>query len=212
MKIILLGAPGSGKGTIAELISNDFGLPHISTGVLLREEIAKGTETGKIAKKLLDKGNLFPDDLMIEIVKERIQQKDCKNGFVFDGFPRTLFQAQQLAKITKIDYVFLLKITEKEIVARLTNRVVCSKCKAVYNKNNYTKNTCEKCGGELIIRDDDTLEVIKKRIEVYKAESAPIIQFYQNQIIEVEFAKTPSQFYAPVRAFLKKEVEKHGSK
>ena len=187
MILILLGAPGVGKGTQAEFISREFGIPQISTGDILRKEVKEGSELGKQAKKYMDSGALVPDDVIVGMMEKRIKADDCKNGFILDGFPRTTDQAEALDKMLEknsltLDKVILIDVPKNEIVERLTGRRVCSKCGAVYHiKNNppKTEGVCDKCGGELIQRDDDTKEVVENRLKVYEESTMPLIDYYK---------------------------------
>ena len=187
MILILLGAPGVGKGTQAELISREFGIPQISTGDILRKEVKEGSELGKQAKKYMDSGALVPDDVIVGMMEKRIKADDCRNGFILDGFPRTTDQAEALDKMLEknsltLDKVILIDVPKNEIVERLTGRRVCSKCGAVYHiKNNppKTEGVCDKCGGKLIQRDDDTKEVVENRLKVYEKSTMPLIDYYK---------------------------------
>jgi adenylate kinase len=179
MKIVLLGAPGSGKGTHSGLIEKHYGIPHISTGEIFREAMKNNTELGKLARSYIDFGNLVPDDVTIDLVKERIKQPDCKNGFLLDGFPRTVEQGKKLNEFAKPDIVLYFNINLDVALYRLLNRRVCIKCGSIYNLLLYGKTNCEKCGGELSLRDDDNEEVIKKRFEVFKKQTLPLVNFYK---------------------------------
>ncbi len=206
MKIILLGAPFSGKGTLARKIQADFALMQISTGDLFRENIKNGTAVGKLAKTYMDKGQLVPDSVTVEMLKERISRDDCKKGFILDGFPRTLAQAEELEKLTKIDAVIQLDVPFDEIRRRALGRRTCSKCGEIYNTSSYNKTTCEKCGSPLFQRDDDNLETVNNRLEVYEKQTAPLIDFYADRLFSVQGKETPEQTYEPVKNFLKGKV------
>lgn len=187
MRIILLGPPGAGKGTQAANIAKRYGIPHISTGDIFRENIKKQTYLGIEAKKYIDKGELVPDDVTVAIVEDRIKKDDCINGFLLDGFPRTIEQANALSSITdkigrKIDYVINIEVTKDELIKRLTGRRVCSSCGASYHiKFNPPERDgiCNICGGKLIVRSDDTLEAVENRLNVYERQTAPLIDYYQ---------------------------------
>ena len=183
MKIILLGPPGTGKGTQAELIAKEYGIPHISTGDMFREAIAKGTELGRMAKELTDQGKFVPDEITIGLVKERLAKPDCRKGFILDGFPRTIPQAEALDRITKIDSTILLESSDEIIIKRLSSRRQCRKCNAIYGleKRPKKEGVCDKCRGQLYQRDDDREEVIKKRLEVYNKQTAPLIGYYKKK-------------------------------
>lgn len=182
MRIIFLGPPGSGKGTQADLISKEFSIPKISTGDILREAVAKGTPLGKKAESKMKKGELVDDETIIGIIKERVKKKDCKKGYILDGFPRTLPQALALESInTDKEIVFLFKISKEELVRRLTSRLVCPKCKAVYNLISLppkTKGICDICFTPLIKRSDDNEETIEKRYKVWEAEEKVLNDYY----------------------------------
>ncbi|MDD4816023.1 MAG: adenylate kinase [Clostridia bacterium] len=204
MKIILLGAPGSGKGTVADQICAEFNIPHISTGVIFRDNIEKGTEIGKLAKQLIDNGSLMPDNITIALVKDRLLQTDCKNGYVLDGFPRTLEQAKALSKLTQIDAVIYINVPKQDILNRIENRMICTKCKKNFDKIIYKKSVCDQCGGKLEKRADDNLVAIEQRYDIYTKESQPLIKYYQKQMFEVAGSKTREETYKLVREFLKK--------
>ena len=182
MNLILLGAPGAGKGTQAELLVSKLSIPAISTGNMLREAIANGTDLGKEAKKYMDEGNLVPDKLILGIVAERVAQPDCKNGFILDGVPRTLAQAEALeAKGVRLDHVVSIEVDDQDIARRMGGRRVCSKCGASYHvaaKPPKVEGICDSCDGELIIRKDDAPETVLKRLEVYHASTEVLKDFY----------------------------------
>lgn len=185
MNLILLGAPGAGKGTQAEVICSHLSIPAISTGNIIREALSNGTELGLKAKKYLDEGALLPDDIVIDIIKERLSEDDCKNGFVLDGFPRTVPQAEALDKMgVRIDKVLSLEVADHKICERLSGRRICSKCAASYHtiyKPSADGKTCDKCGSELICRKDDHPETVLSRLEVYHEQTEPLISFYKNR-------------------------------
>ena len=182
MNLILLGAPGAGKGTQAELLIEKLGIPSISTGNMLREAIANGTETGLKAKNYMDNGLLVPDEVILGIVAERVAQPDCSRGFILDGVPRTLAQAEALeAKGVRIDHVVSIEIDDSVIEGRMTGRRVCTKCGASYHiVANPTKieGKCDQCGSEVAIRKDDTPETVQKRLAVYHAQTEVLKDFY----------------------------------
>ena len=182
MNLILLGAPGAGKGTQAELLVKQLGIPAISTGNMLREAMANGTELGKKAKQYLDEGALVPDELILGIVADRVAQPDCRNGLILDGVPRTLAQAEALeAKGVRIDHVISIEVDDKEIEGRMTGRRVCAKCGASYHvvaNPPKTEGVCDLCGGELVIRKDDAPETVRHRLEVYHASTEVLKDFY----------------------------------
>ena len=184
MKLILLGPPGAGKGTQAEILSKKLGIDTISTGVMLRAAIRNKTELGKLAESYINEGKLVPDDVVVGIVKDRLSQDDCKNGFILDGFPRTTAQAQALSESgVEIDKVLSLEVSDEEIVTRLSGRRECGKCGTPYHtvyKPSSKGNICDVCGGELIQRADDNEETVKNRIKVYHEQTEPIKEYYQN--------------------------------
>ena len=182
MKIILLGAPGAGKGTQAELLVQKLSIPAISTGNMLREAMANNTELGKKVKKFMDEGSLVPDELIIGLVADRVSQPDCRNGFILDGVPRTLAQAEALeAKGIKIDHVVSIEVVDSEIEQRMTGRRVCGSCGASYHivaNPPQTEGKCDHCGSELVIRKDDKPETVRHRLEVYHASTEVLKDFY----------------------------------
>lgn len=182
MNIIFLGAPGAGKGTQAENVSEKYNIPAVSTGAIIRNSIKTGTAAGLAAKAYTDAGNLVPDEVVISIIKERLAEPDCAEGFILDGFPRTLPQAEALDNLgVKIDFVINIEVDDKRIIERMSGRRVCSKCAASYHiVYNPSKDgvTCDKCGETLSVRKDDEPEVVKSRLEVYHAQTEPLEKFY----------------------------------
>lgn len=213
MNIMLLGAPGAGKGTQAKVLIEKYGIPQISTGDILRGAIKAGTDLGKEAKSFMDNGNLVPDVVIVGMIKERLSESDCKNGFILDGFPRTLDQADSLEVVLKelgkkLDGVIALVVETKELIARLTGRRVCSTCGASFHVEfNKPKvdGVCDYDGGELIIRKDDNLETVKNRLEVYETQTAPLITYYKNKgkYIEVNGAKEIDEITTDIVVALK---------
>lgn len=183
MNLILLGAPGAGKGTQAELLMQKLAIPSISTGNMLREAMKNGTEVGKKAKYFMDNGLLVPDEVILDIVAERVAQDDCKNGFILDGVPRTLPQAEALeAKGVRIDHVVSIEIDDSVIEGRMTGRRVCAKCGASYHvvaNPPKADGVCDLCGGELVTRKDDAPETVRRRLEVYHEQTEVLKDFYQ---------------------------------
>ena len=186
MKIIMLGAPGAGKGTQAKMIADKYGVPHISTGDIFRANIKNGTELGMEAKKYMDQGLLVPDELTVRILLDRVAQDDCKNGYVLDGFPRTIPQAEVLdSELTKlgdhIDYAINVDVPDENIVKRMSGRRACLTCGATYHIEHVPpkkEGICDVCGSELVLRDDDKPETVKNRLNVYDEHTQPLIDFY----------------------------------
>lgn len=189
MKIIMLGAPGAGKGTQAKLIAEKYSIPHISTGDIFRANIKNGTELGKKAKTYMDQGLLVPDELTCDLVVDRIKQDDCKNGFILDGFPRTIPQAEALdAALSKMgekmDYAIDVDVPDENIVRRMGGRRVCLNCGATYHIVSIptkVEGICDKCGSEVVLRDDDKPETVQKRLSVYHEQTQPLIDYYNRQ-------------------------------
>ena len=185
MNLILLGAPGAGKGTQAELLVEKLGIPSISTGNMLREAMKNGTELGKKAKQYMDEGALVPDDLILGIVAERVAESDCAKGFILDGVPRTLAQAEALdAKGVRIDHVVSIEVDDKVIEGRMTGRRVCSKCGASYHIDANppkTEGVCDLCAGQLVIRKDDAPETVRKRLSIYHESTEVLKSYYEKQ-------------------------------
>lgn len=183
MKIIFLGAPGAGKGTQAEIVSEQYGIPAISTGAIIREAISEGTEMGLSAKAYTDNGELVPDEVVIGIIRDRLKKDDCKNGFILDGFPRTPAQAQALdAMGVDIDLVISIEVSDEDIIKRMGGRRVCLRCGASYHtiyKPSSNGTMCDKCGEELAVRKDDRPEVVAERLHVYHERTEPLKEFYK---------------------------------
>lgn len=189
MKIIMLGAPGAGKGTQAKMIADQYGLPHISTGDIFRANIKNGTELGMEAKKYMDQGLLVPDELTVKILLDRVAQEDCQNGYVLDGFPRTIPQAQVLDKALnelgdQIDYAINVDVPDENIINRMSGRRACVACGATYHIVHVptkVEGICDRCGKELILRDDDKPETVKNRLNVYHEQTQPLLDFYDKK-------------------------------
>ncbi|NOY39832.1 MAG: adenylate kinase [Nitrospirae bacterium] len=189
MRIVLLGAPGAGKGTQAKKLVEKYGIPQISTGDILRKAVADGTPLGKEAKAYMDKGELVPDSVVIGLVKERLTQDDCKKGFILDGFPRNTAQAEVLDKVLEetnipLQVALCVDVDMDILMKRLTGRRTCRQCGQMYNiyfSPPQKEGVCDKCGGELYQRDDDKEETIRRRLEVYEAQTAPLIEYYKNK-------------------------------
>ncbi len=190
MRLIFLGPPAVGKGTHAGDAAKHYGIPKISTGDILREEAKKETELGRKVKEIIERGELVPDEVVIEILKERIAQGDCKKGFILDGFPRTIEQAEALDKITKTDFVVNFQTSHETLMARMTNRLTCKKCEAIFNTlfvKPKKEGVCDYCGGELYQREDQKPDVVEKRLEVYRKETEPLIDYYRKKELLVDF-------------------------
>jgi len=189
MRLVLLGAPGAGKGTQAKKLIETYGIPQISTGDILRKAVADGTPLGKEAKSYMDKGELVPDSIVIGLVKERIAQDDCKKGYILDGFPRNTAQAEVLDKVlaemgAPLDTALSVDVEKDVLMKRLTGRRTCRKCQQMYNiyfSLPKKEGVCDKCGGELFQRDDDKEETIRKRLDVYDAQTAPLMEYYKKK-------------------------------
>ncbi len=186
MKIIMLGAPGAGKGTQAKMIADRYGIPHVSTGDIFRANIKNGTELGRQAKEYMDQGQLVPDELTVKILLDRVAQPDCKNGYVLDGFPRTIPQAEVLTEALdklgeKIDYAIDVNVPDENIINRMGGRRACVACGATYHVvyiPTKVEGICDRCGEKLILRDDDKPETVKKRLDVYHKQTQPLIDYY----------------------------------
>lgn len=189
MKIIMLGAPGAGKGTQAKMIADKYSIPHISTGDIFRANIKNNTELGKKAKTYMDQGLLVPDDLVVDLIMDRFKEADCANGYVLDGFPRTIPQAEALDNALnaigeKVDYAINVEVPDANIVTRMSGRRACVGCGATYHivyNPTRTENICDRCGKELILRDDDKPETVQKRLAVYHEQTQPLISYYEKK-------------------------------
>ena len=196
MRVIFLGSPGAGKGTQAAVLKDRYGFAHLSTGDILRENVKDGTPLGKTARQYMDTGRLVPDDVIIAMMEERLRKPDCGRGFILDGFPRTVPQAEALDRLLvkmgiTLDGVILFEIPRQLVIDRLTGRRVCGSCGEIYNvnyKSPKVPEVCDRCGGELIQRDDDREEVVVRRLEVYEKQTAPLIRYYEEkgQLVRVD--------------------------
>jgi len=215
MRIILMGPPGAGKGTQAEKLTEKLAIPHISTGDMFRKAIKEETELGKKAKSFMDQGKLVPDEVTIGIVKERLAEADCQKGFLLDGFPRTVPQADALEEILKelnmaLDAVINITVFREILIERLTGRRVCKSCGATYHvifNPSQTDNVCDKCGGELYQRNDDKVETVGNRLDVYEAQTAPLIEYYRNKglLKEIDGAQAMDVVLADILSALGRE-------
>ncbi len=201
MNIILLGAPGAGKGTLAAKLETAYKLPHISTGDIFRENIKQGTPVGLQAKSYIDQGLLVPDEVTCKIVEQRIAQEDCKTGYMLDGFPRNLFQAEALDKISEIDLVINIDVDFSLLLDRICGRRVCKDCGEIYHVSRLQgEGKCARCGGELYQRKDDNPETMQSRLEVYTAQTAPLIDYYKAKgvLFNVVSKTTPEDVFNEV--------------
>ena len=191
MKIVMLGAPGAGKGTQAKMIAAKYEVPHISTGDIFRANIKNGTELGRKAKEYMDQGLLVPDELTVDLVIDRLSQEDCKKGYILDGFPRTIPQAEALdaalaKRGEKMDYAIDVDVPDDNIINRMSGRRACLNCGATYHIVSIptkVEGVCDRCGNQVVLRDDDQPETVKKRLEVYHAQTQPLIDYYKKQDI-----------------------------
>lgn len=212
MKVIMLGAPGAGKGTQAQKIAAKFDIPHISTGDIFRANIKQGTELGLKAKSYMDAGALVPDELVVDLVVDRIGQADCANGYVLDGFPRTIPQAECLTKALAekeddIDYAVDVEVPDENIISRMSGRRACLNCGATYHVVTIPpkqEGICDKCGSELVLRDDDKPETVAKRLEVYHNQTKPLIEYYEKQghLAVVDGTKGMEEVFADILKIL----------
>ena len=208
MSYIFLGAPGVGKGTYAQLLSKTYHVPHISTGDLLREEVKKESDVGLKAKKFMDKGDLVPDKIMIEMLRKRFEEDDCKKGFFLDGFPRTIRQADALEDITDLKKAIHFKADDSVIIFRITQRITCRGCGEIYHlieKKPKKEGRCDLCGGELYQREDQKEEIVQKRLDVYRKETAPLIDYYNKKGMLFEI--TVNEPIAKIRDWFLKKME-----
>lgn len=202
--IILLGAPGAGKGTQAAMIAEEFKVPHISTGDILRRNMKEGTPLGLKAKAFVESGGLVPDEVVIGLVEDRLSQEDCKNGYILDGFPRTIAQAEALDKVARIDLAINIDVPFETIIDRLGGRRVCV-CGETYHVSMLNgETTCRRCGKELFVRDDDKPETVKNRLKVYSDQTQPLIDYYrsQNKVVDIKANGTKEEIFADIKKVL----------
>ncbi|GAB4297210.1 MAG: adenylate kinase [Myxococcota bacterium] len=209
-RLIFIGPPGAGKGTQAKMMVDEFKIPQVSTGDMLRAAVKEGTELGKKAKEFMNAGKLVPDEVVIGLIRERLAKEDCKAGFILDGFPRTLPQAEVLDKLLAelkmpLDSVLLLDVADSELIERLTGRRTCRGCGAMYHIKHQPpkkEGVCDKCGGELYLRDDDKEETIKNRLAVYHNQTSPLVNYYEKRSLLSKIpgtGKNPEQIYAEIK-------------
>lgn len=218
MRLVLLGLPGAGKGTQGDLISEKYGIPHISTGSLIRQAVASGIGFGPEANTYISKGNLIPDELAIKMVYDRISQADCKNGWILDGFPRTVTQAKALDQrllqdSLDVQMAFDIRISQKDAIERIAKRRMCSQCGAVYHLEYYRaqgKGICDACGGQLFRRDDDTEETARKRLVVYMKQTHPVVHYYiqSGKLYSIDGVRGIHDVYADLDHYLQLFVGK----
>lgn len=208
MNIILFGAPGSGKGSQAARIQEAYGIPNVSTGEIFRENVKNKTELGLQVEEIMKRGELVSNNIVLAMVKDRLAKPDCQNGFMLDGFPRNLQQAEGLAKMVGIDLVIFIECPFIEIERRLTTRRVCPACNEIYSTISYFKPTCAKCGEKLIQRDDDKITTVRKRLNIYETESKPLIDYYskQKKLVSVISQETADETFSYVKKVLDKFI------
>jgi len=209
VNLIFLGPPGAGKGTQAKTTSKTYGILHISTGDIFRKAVADRTELGKQVKEIMERGDLVPDNLTISLVKERLAEDDVKHGYILDGFPRTVLQAEELAEFQKIDAVINFQLSKEEIIRRLSGRRICSGCGAIYHITDYPPRVpgiCDKCGEKLYHREDDKVEAVEKRLEVYNNQTEPLISFYRarNLLYDIDSSINPENSEQQIKKILDK--------
>jgi len=212
VRLLLMGAPGAGKGTQAALLKNAYNIPHVSTGDMFREAIKLDSELGKKVKAYMDKGELVPDSVTVEVMGDRLAKDDCKDGFLLDGYPRTLKQGQELDLLLKrlnikLDKVFNFVVKEEILIRRILGRRVCKKCGAGYHVDTLkpkVEGVCDVCGGELISRKDDTYETIKNRISVYEKQTKPLVEYYEKQdlLVELDGSKDLNETFVEIKDIL----------
>lgn len=217
MRLVLLGLPGAGKGTQGERIAAKYGIPHISTGSIIREAIASGVGLGQKANSYISRGELIPDELAIQVVYERISQPDCSKGWILDGFPRTVLQAQALDQRLvqaglDVQMAFDIRVTNKEAIERIAKRQMCSKCGAVYHLEHYRtkgEGICDSCGGELYRRSDDTEETARKRLAVYMRQTHPVVHYYatDGRLFSIHGVRPIDEVFADVNHYLQRLVD-----
>jgi len=207
MKLIFLGPPGAGKGTLAKITGKEYNIPQVSTGDLFRSAVKEGTELGIQAKRIMEKGELVPDSLTVDLVKERLARSDAADGYILDGFPRTIPQADSLAEFERLDGVINFAIDDGTVIQRLSGRRICRSCGAIYHIVNMPasrEGICDRCQGELYIRDDDQIESIKNRLNVYKKQTEPLINYYLEKglLKNIDASTDPEKMMTEIRAII----------
>ncbi len=208
MNLIFLGPPGAGKGTLAGMVSEEYGIPQISTGDLFREAVRAGTDLGKQVKAIMDRGELVPDSLTVALVKDRLSLPDARGGFILDGFPRTIPQADALQEIAPIDRVINFEAGDETVIRRLSGRRVCRACGAIYHVENIppkVEGVCDRCGGELYVRSDDQTDAIRRRLQVYRRQTEPLIRYYRDRgmLYNIDSAADPAGTLAQLRPLIR---------
>lgn len=211
MKLLLLGPPGAGKGTQAKLLMDEKNIPQISTGDILRAAVKYSTPLGIKAKEYMDKGALVPDDVVVGLIHERLKEDDVRDGYILDGFPRTIPQAEALSRITELDYVINLQVPDEDLIFRLSGRRTCEKCGEVFHvKFNRPKveGVCDKCGGKLFQREDDNELIIRKRLEAYHKQTNPLVGYYQKnkKLLEIDGTKDPQDIFKSILKIINSET------
>jgi adenylate kinase len=209
MRLIFLGPPGAGKGTLAKMVCQELGVPQVSTGDIFRQAVKDGTELGKKAKVIMERGELVPDEVTVELVRERLSRPDAKRGYILDGFPRTIPQADGLRSIQNVDLVIDFQASDAVLTQRLTGRQTCRSCGRIYHVVNMppkVKGKCDADGGELFVRDDDTLEAVKNRLAVYRRQTQPLIDYYEREgtIRHIDSSQSPEATLEQLRGVLKR--------
>jgi adenylate kinase len=207
MNLIFLGAPGAGKGTLSTQLSKECDIPQISTGDIFRAAVKQDSELGRKVQGIMEKGELVPDSLTVELVEDRLAQADVRNGYILDGFPRTIAQADALASFQKIDLVINFNTSDEVVMRRLSGRRVCRSCGAIYHVENMppkVEGRCDSCGGELYTRDDDTIESIKNRLQVYKDQTEPLIEYYRGKglLRDIDSSTSPEDSLSQIKSLL----------
>ncbi len=207
MNLVFLGSPGAGKGTVAGVIAESYQIPQISTGDIFREAVKKGTELGSKVKSIMERGDLVPDSLTVDLAKERLSRSDTLKGFILDGFPRTIPQADALNEFQRIDRVVNFVLDDNIVIRRLSGRRVCRQCGAIYHVENMpskVEGVCDVCGGELYIRDDDQIDSIEKRLQVYKEQTEPLIRYYhdKNLLTDIDSSDSVESSTAQIKRIL----------